>query len=74
MDNLRKSKSMSVLNTITDSVASTAKQTSGTNFVKKEQSIRLLTVDVSNALILAKSPNFNHTDVLLEVFGKFNYI
>lgn len=62
---MRKTKSMFNLNKSNDSVASTINLT-----MKKEQSMRLLTIDVSTALKLDKLPNFNVNDVLLEIYGK----
>lgn len=65
MNAMRKTKSMFNLNKSNDSVASTINLT-----MKKEQSMRLLTIDVSTALKLDKLPNFNVNDVLLEIYGK----
>lgn len=55
MDTLRKSKSMINLNT--------------GNF-EKEQLLRLLTTNISNALKFSNLPDFNSGNVLLEMFGK----
>lgn len=52
-------------------VSSTINLNTSTNNMKKEQLLRLLTVNVSTALNMTKLVKFDHNNVLLEVFGKF---
>lgn len=63
---------MNNINVTTGSiVSSTLNLNTSLNSMRKEQLLRLLTVNVSTALNMAKLVKFEHNNVLLEVFGKF---